>query len=140
MRKSRDRSFVNARWILSKHLHRFDEFLTRDYTGMIFKKKGRRYKISRLASILDLRRALNFTGVIKNDFESRVCRQPINFSTPFLLPSYPNHFHIRGEEMASNPSIFPPPPNSIFSPLEKLRGGGEWLSGCCLSTLPLAPP
>lgn len=92
------------------------------------KKKKREDDIKNLKSRFDPRFtmvALNFTGVIKNDFESRVCRQPINFSTPFLS--------LRTASISEGRRRWPrfslPPFNSIFSPLEKLRGGGVvvWL-------------
>lgn len=70
--------------------------------------------------------ALNFTGVIKNDFESRVCRQPINFSTPFE----PLPYLRGGGDGLDEPLDFPSPLQlDIFTSREITRRGSVvvWL-------------
>lgn len=90
------------------------------------KKKKREDDIKNLKIRFDPRFtmvALNFTGVIKNDFESRVCRQPINFSTPFE----PLPYLRGGGDGLDEPLDFPSPLQlDIFTSREITRRG----SGC----------
>lgn len=104
------------------------------------KKKKREDDIKNLKSRFDPRFtmvALNFTGVIKNDFESRVCRQPINFSTPFLPLRTASISEGRRRWILDEPLDFPSPLQlDIFTSREITRRG----SGCLAAAYRPFPP